>query len=205
MTSKKQASYHHGDLRAVALATATEMIATVGVEKLTMRGLGKQVGVSQTALYRHFADKNTLLAAVAEVGFRRLHEQLDAANVWEESAALRSFQQMGVAYIEFAVANPTHYQLMFGNIPFHHETYPDCAAVGREVFNVLVRAIERGQQSGELKDGDALAWASVAWSTVHGAASLLIAQQLGPVDDVHAFATLTTQTLVTGMAQHKAN
>ena len=78
-----------------------------------MRGVGSALGVSRTALYRHFTDKAALLAAVAAEGFRMLREQ--TAQAWEDGGrGLRGFEAMGAAYVRFAVAHPSHYRVMFG-------------------------------------------------------------------------------------------
>ena len=83
------------------------------VEGLTLREIGARLGVSCTALYRHFADKRALLAAVATEGFRTL--RLHLVTAWEDGGRGRAaFESMGVAYVRFAVANPSHYRVMFG-------------------------------------------------------------------------------------------
>src|SRR5687767_3479304 len=112
--SRKRADrYHHGDLRRALLQAAVRTIRTHGVDGLTLRGVGSTLGVSRTALYRHFTDKAALLAAVAAEGFRMLREEL--ARAWEESGrALTGFEAMGRAYVRFAVAHPSHYRVMFG-------------------------------------------------------------------------------------------
>ena len=105
--------YHHGNLRRALLDEALATIRAEGVEGLTLREIGARLGVSRTALYRHFADKRALLAAVATEGFRTLRQQLVTA--WEEGGRGRAaFEAMGVAYVRFAVANPAHYRVMFG-------------------------------------------------------------------------------------------
>ena len=76
------ASYHHGDLRRALLEEAVRTIQTHGVEALTLRTVGERLGVSRTALYRHFADKPALLAAVGREGFRLLRLALTEA--WEQ-------------------------------------------------------------------------------------------------------------------------
>src|SRR5580765_6019172 len=96
--------YHHGNLRRALLDEALTTIRKHGVEGLTLREIGARVGVSRTALYRHFADKRALLAAVATEGFRTLRQQLVAA--WEEGGRGRvAFDSMGVAYVGFAAGN----------------------------------------------------------------------------------------------------
>src|SRR5918996_5749972 len=109
---KPRRPYHHGNLRRGLLDEALATIRAEGVEGLKLREIGARLGVSRTALYRHFADKRALLIAVATDGFRTLREQLVTA--WEEGARGRAaFQSMGVAYVRFAVANPSHYRVMF--------------------------------------------------------------------------------------------
>src|SRR5687768_10965939 len=119
MTRSKRAarkpphSYHHGHLRRALLDEALATIRTQGVSALTLREIGARLGVSRTALYRHFADKRALLMAVATEGFRMLREQTLAA--WEEGGRGKAaFQSMGIAYVRFALANPAHYRVMFG-------------------------------------------------------------------------------------------
>src|SRR5687767_3851509 len=98
---KPPRAYHHGNLRRALLDEAVATIRNEGVSALTLREIGFRLGVSRTALYRHFADKNALLAAVATEGFRMLREQTFAA--WEKGGRNRAaFESMGVAYVRFA-------------------------------------------------------------------------------------------------------
>ena len=107
---KPRRPYHHGNLRRALLDEALATIRAEGVDGLTLREIGARLGVSRTALYRHFADKRALLAAVATEGFRTFRQQLVAA--WEGGGRDRAaFDSMGVAYVHFAVANPSHEQL----------------------------------------------------------------------------------------------
>src|SRR5687768_13857073 len=99
---KPHRPYHHGNLRRALLDEALATIRTEGVDGLTLREIGARLGVSRTALYRHFADKRALLAAVATEGFRTLRAQLVTA--WEEGGRGRAaFESMGVVYVRFAV------------------------------------------------------------------------------------------------------
>src|SRR6266516_6522329 len=111
---KKSATrYHHGDLRRALLDEALRTIQTHGVEHLTLRSVGECLGVSRSALYRHFADKQSLLAVVGKEGFGTLRQALAAA--WKENGRGRiGFEAMGRAYVQFAVAHPSHYRVMFG-------------------------------------------------------------------------------------------
>src|SRR5687767_15627096 len=99
---KRAGQYHHGDLRRALLEEAVRTIQAHGVEALTLRRVGERLGVSRTALYRHFADKPTLLAAVGREGFRLLRVALTEA--WDSNGRGREgFEAMGRAYVRFAV------------------------------------------------------------------------------------------------------
>lgn len=189
--------YHHQNLREELLAETAVMVAEGGVESVTMRGLAQRVGVSRTAPYRHFADKAALLTAVAEDGFKRLQQKMEAAA--NEENVLQSFLQMGQAYIYFAIENPTHYRLMFGSDSFQRAEDEALTAVADEAFIVLQNVIELCQQKGFIKAGDPCLLGYATWAMVHGTASLLIDRQTHDDIDVETFIDITYQTLATGM------
>src|SRR5262245_24961000 len=113
LAARHRRPYHHGNLRRALLDEALSTIRSEGVEGLTLREIGARVGVSRTALYRHFADKRALLTGVATEGFRSLRQQLVAA--WDGGGRGRAaFEAMGAVYVRFAIANPAHYRVMFG-------------------------------------------------------------------------------------------
>src|SRR5262249_55663078 len=110
---KPRDRYHHGDLRRALLAEAVRTIREDGVDALTVRAAGQRLGVSRTALYRHFADKSALLAGVAREGFQKFTQAL--AGAWRRRGrGWDGFEEMGRAYVRFAVENPAHYRIMFG-------------------------------------------------------------------------------------------
>ncbi len=192
-------TYHHGHLRAALLEAAARMIAEEGAECVTMRALSSRVGVSHTAPYRHFADKEALLVAVAAEGFARLKARLQAIELPEQDDDLARFQQMGVAYIAFAVDNPAHYRLMYGKEALRRAEHPHLQAAADAAYDELVAIIERYQAIGAIKPESSHALAYIAWSTVHGLASLLVDGQMRFPDDVEALARLTTTILLDGM------
>ena len=109
-----KASYHHGDLRTSLLVAATAMLKEDGIEGLSLRKLADKVGVSRTAPYHHFKDKNELLCAIAEVGFSRW--QADAREIFaqENISTREKYRQFFQGYIGYAADNPEMYDLMFG-------------------------------------------------------------------------------------------
>lgn len=190
-------SYHHENLREVLLAETAVMIAENGVDSVTMRGLAQRVGVSRGAPYRHFADKASLLKAVAEDGFRRLGQKMAAANSGEDP--LQDFYEIGVAYIHFALENPTHYRLMFGPEGFKRAGDEVITAVANETYMILQNAIELCQERGLIKPEDSCHLGYATWAMVHGTANLLIDQLThGDIDD-ETFIQVTFQTLASGM------
>ena len=192
----KPNSYHHHNLREALLAETAVMIAKNGVESVTMRALAERVGVSRTAPYRHFSDKTSLLTAVAEDGFKQLQQRMAAARGENN---LHSFYQMGIAYIQFAVENPTRYRLMFGPEGIQRENNPALTAAADDSFAELQGVIELCQQEGIMKPDDPCLLAYAAWAMMHGAASLLIDRQTHDDIDVETFIQLTYQTLISGM------
>ena len=193
---KPRRTYHHGDLRRALLDEALATIRADGVEGLTLREIGARLGVSRTALYRHFADKRALLTAVATEGFRTLRRQLVTA--WEEGGrGDAAFHSMGVAYVRFAVANPSHYRVMFGGFVDPQARDPELAAEAEGAFRALVDALATLQHDGVFRGDDTVLMARYVWAVVHGVAMLGIDGQLrepGAVEELmrYAFERLRT-------------
>ena len=170
---KRADRYHHGDLRRALLQAAVRTIQTHGVERLTLRAVGVTLGVSRTALYRHFADKSALLAAVAGEGFRML--RIELLEAWHGAGAGRAgFDAMGVAYVRFATTHPSHYRVMFGGHVDRDAGDKELATEGAAAFRVLVDAIIAQQRDGLVRPDDPTELALFVWSTVHGIAMLAI-------------------------------
>jgi AcrR family transcriptional regulator len=175
---KKKRAYHHGDLERALVDTALQTIQDEGVQGLTLRSVGARVGVSRTALYRHFDGKAALLARVAEEGFRRLHAALTTATAKAAKTKAHPLQPMAAAYVRFARANPSHYQTMFGGFLTDWSLYPDLIEIAEAAFNVLVDAIREEQRKGRIAPGDAIELAEINWSMCHGIATLGMARHL---------------------------
>jgi AcrR family transcriptional regulator len=194
MAKKRANRYHHGDLSRSLLKEALRTIEKEGVAALTMRAVATRLGVSRTALYRHFADKSALLAAVATEGFRTL--RLETLEAWEKHGGGRKgFEAMGEAYVRFAVEHPSHYRVMFGGHVRNASPGSDLANEGAGAFQALVDALVAQQKQGLVRNDHPLALAQYIWANVHGIAMLAIDGQLKqPIAEVIQFANERMRT-----------
>jgi AcrR family transcriptional regulator len=177
--STSEKGYHHGDLRAALLDAAIESLEAG--EAFSMRAVARRAGVSPTAPYRHFADRDALDSAVAVEGFKDLRADLGAAlaDIPESSAAADAIAGLGVAYVAFALRRPAVFRLMFGNEC--DEADSERVHASEELHDVLNQAIAR------LFPGSDIAGLSTAlWGMAHGLAFLHLDGKLRPepADDV---------------------
>jgi AcrR family transcriptional regulator len=192
-------AYHHGDLRAALLDEAAAMIAEGGAASVTMRALGERLGVSRAAPYRHFADKTALLVAVAAAGFDRLGDRLRTVDTGAARPSLDRLRRTGEEYVRFALENPAHYRLMYGKEALTRADLPALREAANDLFEQMVDVIRAHQQSGAIKRQDPRAQAYVAWSALHGLASLWIEGQIQATDDIDGLIRQTTRTVLDGM------
>jgi AcrR family transcriptional regulator len=196
---KPRRPYHHGNLRRALLDEALATIRADGVDGLTLRGIGARLGVSRTALYRHFADKRALLTAVATEGFRMLRQGLLTA--WDEGGrGPAAFTSMGVAYVGFAVANPAHYRVMFGGFVDAQPQDAELATEAEGAFQALVDAVVALQRGGFVRGDDAMLMARFVWAVVHGVAMLGIDRQLPEPGGVEELMGYALERLRSGLA-----
>ncbi|MCY3610851.1 MAG: TetR/AcrR family transcriptional regulator [Gemmatimonadetes bacterium] len=192
-------AYHHGDLRAALLTEAAAMIDEEGTSSVTMRAIGRRLGVSRSAPYRHFEDKSALLVAVATAGFDHLRDRLEAVGAGAPGAGIERLRQFGEVYVRFALENPGHYRLMYGKEAITRRDQPELRAVANGLFDELARVFQSYQRSGAIKRQDPQLQAYVAWGAVHGLASLLIEGQILTDVDVDGLIRQTTSALLDGM------
>jgi AcrR family transcriptional regulator len=158
--------YHHGNLKEALIAAARRLIAEHGPLGFTLNEASRTAGVSASAPYRHFRDRNALIEATAEEGFKLFRERLEAAAAGA-SDAYDALCRMGAAYYGFAMDEPGFYQAMFSSgLP---KVGAPVADAGARAFAVLEGAVKRlgagGAQSREL--------ALKIWAFSHGMAGLI--------------------------------
>jgi AcrR family transcriptional regulator len=160
-TSK--APYHHGDLRAALVRAAMELLEESGETALSLRAVARCAGVSPAAPYRHYADREALVSAVATVGYRELAERLAAAHA--SPSTPEELARVAVAYVQFALERPALFRIMFGEpcVAGNDERDAATAAVTHYVRAIVERTFPQA---------DAEALATAVWALVHGLAFL---------------------------------
>ena len=196
----KERPYHHGNLKTELLNAALKLISEIGPRAFTLREVARRAGVSHNAPYRHFRDKDDLLGAVAAEGFGRLTAAM------KQSAArgktpLERFRLCGRGYIQFALAYPEHFQVMF-DLPSSLDQNPDYVRAGDAAFETLLGFIAECQNTKALSPGDPKPLAFMAWSMVHGIAKLASGSHLPfSTAGVLRFADTASRVLAEGMSK----
>ncbi len=167
-------SYHHGNLRAELLDTAVEQLCSAGSESLSLRALARAVGVSQTAPYRHFKDKDELLAALATRGYQALLHALKAAGHTAQDCPKQQLYAFARSYVDYAADNPELFKLMFGPSLQPLDRYPELRDASRETLTFVQRILQRGIELGDFRQQDIAYLANAAWAGIHGLATLRV-------------------------------
>lgn len=167
--------YHHGDLRKVLIDAACDHIKGMGTEKLSLRALAREAGVSPTAPYRHFPTKNCLLAAIALQGFQEakseLSEKLRSCDPNDFAAQIKA---CGQTYVNYAVREPVKFQIMFGDVLADFSEYEQLTQCTIDLMDMFLDIIKAAQKSGEVDDTVSFEEiAAYIWCAMHGAASLI--------------------------------
>ena len=175
----KRETYHHGDLRRALTAAAIDLITRDGTEKLTLREVSRRVGVNHRAVYRHFADLTSLLAAVAEEGYRQLLEALqEALTDTRRAASPKRMEALACAYIAFAVDHQAHYRIMFGRRLNEDGRFPVLEELVQAAYELIDGEIARGIAQGASVDRPRRELVFGFWSLAHGFASLALVRRI---------------------------
>jgi AcrR family transcriptional regulator len=181
------------------VAEAVRTIERHGADALTLRGVGASLGVSRTALYRHYADKSALLEAVSKEGFRLFRTAL--ADAWERAGrGGPGFAAMGEAYVHFALDHPSHYRVMFSGLEKAGLCDPEHEAEGAAAFQVLVNSLLELQRDGVVRAGEDIGQlARYIWAVVHGVAMLALDGRLQGRADAEQLARYSIARIQDGM------
>jgi len=210
VTRKRADAYQHGDLRRALVQAGLKMLEENGVDGLSLRGAAELAGVSHAAPYRHFRDKDELVAAVAEAGFRLLTSHMRDEVAGRGGDALSRLRAAAEGYVSFAVAHPATFRTIFGGaVCGDGEQRPVALQqAGEEAYGVLRDLIAEGIERGRLRAEDPDHLALAAWSMVHGLGMLMIEGQIagapGPAAARRALTDTVVRLLETGIRRGTA-
>lgn len=192
--------YHHGDLRREMTEAAIVLVEQDGVEALSLRKLAERVGVSQTALYHHFRDKQALLCAVGEAAIERFAGEMQRGMAEAGDLEAR-FERFVTVYVRFALGHPQLYELLFGRVLWKADGAESEAfrASARASFRSYAEMIISLQAQGRLSpDLNPLRLAQVMWGTLHGLCCMYndgLAFSPGDVEEISQYARWLLQRL----------
>ncbi len=175
--------------RDALIGVAMDRLKKDGALNLSLRDIAKHAGLSSMAPYRHFKSKEDLVAAISEIGHRRLSEvflQIERGYLDPKAR----FRAMGQGYLIFAKENPELYKLMFGGSMPNPAEYEELERACDECFGYLERTIAYCQHHGMMKGKPVDAFAMLVWSSVHGLSMLLIEGVLAHAMDDYSESTL---------------
>ena len=175
MAKKKESDqpYHHGRLReALIEAGIAQREAGDNSRTLSLRGVAKRAKVSHAAPYRHFADKEALLSAIAESGFRQLAAAMQTAVNQNPSDPRQQINDIGTQYVAFATNHTAKTSLMISDLLLRKDNHEGWGDAAGGTFDILKRAVRRGQQAGVIRAGDSDEIATSLWAIEHGLAML---------------------------------
>ena len=189
-------NYHHGDLKNALIKAGVEILSKEGIEGLSLRKVAQRAGVSHSAPYAHFPDKQSLIAAISTEGFNQLYTELDAAILANPKNPKKQLQQGARAYVQFALNNTDTFNIMFSGVLEKEKDYPAFVDISSKTFQRVVDVVRACQEAGVLRATTAEMMAVAVWGQVHGIISLALEGQIPhtvldghKLEDVVAFAT----------------
>jgi AcrR family transcriptional regulator len=202
--------YHHGKLKEALVAAALALAQEVGVEGVTVREAARRAGVSSAAPFRHFPDREALMAAVAAEALRRFRVEIDVA-LGEAPAGdpLARFRAMGLAYIRWALGNPAHFTIISSRNLFDFERSEAVSDDNAEIISMVESALAEAAELGLLGSADLKLLQIAGRALVYGFARMVIDGHLPrwKVDaaDVPALAEDLLDLFIGAIARRKAS
>jgi AcrR family transcriptional regulator len=167
--------YHHGDLRRVLIDAALQLVEQGGAEAVSVREAARRAGVSPGAPFRHFPSRDALMQAVAEEAQRRFRAEIEAA-LAEAPAGdpLARFRCLGLAYLRWAIRNPTHFEVISSGRLFDHDHSASVSRNNAELIELTERTLAEASAAGQIRSGDLKAVQIAGRALVYGFARMNI-------------------------------
>jgi AcrR family transcriptional regulator len=170
--------YHHGDLENALIKAGVEILAKEGIDGLSLRNVAKRAGVSHSAPYAHFKDRQSLIAAISTEGFKQLYAELDAAIAPYVRDPKQQLVEAAWAYVEFATNNADTFKIMFSGVLEKEKEYPSFVEISRKLFERVVDIVRACQAAGVLRSDPPELIAVSIWGQVYGVILLSLEGQI---------------------------
>ena len=170
--------YHHGDLKRALMDAAEIQLTQNGVERFSLRAVAKQAGVSHGAPAHHFGDAQGLLTAIAARGYKRFIAAQDQREQRAPKDPMAKLAASGLGYLDFAIANPALFRLMFSSDK-PDKSNPLLASAADDAFEKLVAHVQTITHIDPHVNRLAMSHVLAAWAMAHGLADLLVSNRLG--------------------------
>ena len=182
---KPRGTYHHGNLEVALISAATQMVRANGAEHLSLRAVAAEVGVSPSAAYHYYPDKDSLISGVGKELFERLADLQEAALSQfpgkTSKAARARFRALGRAYFDWANSEPNLFRLMFGGFCSIDFAEAQLKRQESRAWNLLCSCLDDLQERGDIKKNIRPYGEILSWSSVHGATALIVEGHLPAV------------------------
>jgi len=192
-TARVRDQYHHGDLEVALITTARKFVKKNGLESLSLRQIANEIGVSPSAAYHYFPDRNSLLSALGFSLFEELadYQERELAKVPGASAraARERFRILGRTYFDWAIREPHFFNLMFSDFCLI-ESSMDQAREENRAYQTLVHCLDDLVETGSMDKKLRASAELLAWSVVHGTTSLIVSGHLDTEDFERALDSL---------------
>lgn len=169
----KTKNYHHGDLKNALIQAGVEVLASKGVNGLSLREVAKRAGVSHSAPYAHFSDKQALIAAIATEGHVHIHDAITEIFAQHPDKPLQQLIETACAYLRFGLDEPDLFKTTFAGVVENERDHPALVEMTQINFKLIRQLVARCQAAGIFSPGPDDLIAQNLWSSVYGLISLL--------------------------------
>jgi len=170
--------YHHGDLKNALIEAGIGILSKEGVGALSLRKVARRAGVSHTAPYAHYADKQALIAAIAAAGYEKLYARISGLVQQYRDDPAQQLVEAAWAYMEFALHETDHFKITFSGVVEKEKDYPALVEISHQSFRLVVEIVEACQRAGILPEGPSDLLAVSVWGLLHGLVSLVLEGQV---------------------------